>query len=886
MNIIKICHWNANGINQHKFEVEKFLNFTEIDIMLISETHLTTKYNFKIPGYKFYDTKHPSGKAHGGTGILIKQRIKHYFLQEYCTDHLQATSICLDCLGEKITFSAVYCPPRFSITASQFLDFFKTLGNKFLAAGDYNAKHTYWGSRLSSPKGRQLWSALVSNHELDFVSSGSPTYWPTDRSKIPDLIDFGITRNLKREQISAHPCYDLSSDHSPVIISLYHKCQTIERPTSLTNKKTDWLKYKKYISSHLPADTSLKNSYEVETAVQSFNVLIQSAASHATPVPKTNTTGIRLRTFTEIDRLVAEKRRLRREWQQFRSPLLKLKLSAASKKLQRVLQEKSKNNLEDYISNLSISEASNYSLWKATRNMKPPQDLSSPIRLSNGNWARSDEEKGSSFAIHLKNVFQPNQPLNNFQLPVVPFKVQENHLKLKPLEVKNAIMSHLNPKKATGYDLISAKMIIELPGLAVYHLTFLLNAILRLGYFPNVWKISQIIMIPKPGKDLTQISSYRPISLLPTISKLFERLLLSKITPYLNNSSIIPQHQFGFREKHGTIEQVHRIVSEISKAFVEKKYCSAIFLDVAQAFDKVWHDGLIHKIKCSLPTNTHKIFQSYLSNRKFRVKFNSFLSKDFPIEAGVPQGSVLGPVLYLIYTADLPTENHLLISTFADDTAILSSHSNPKIASKILEVHLKSIENWLCDWRIKVNELKSAHVTFTLKKETCPAVKLNGVTIPQTNEAKYLGVHLDRRLTWRRHIEAKRTYLKLKAINIHWLIHKRSKLKLELKVMLYKAILKPIWTYGIQLWGSASISNIELIQRAQSKILRAITGAPWFVRNQNIHSDLNIPMVKDEISSIKKKYSDKLKVHPNYLARNLLLSTNFTRLKRNDSNSV
>ena len=168
-------------------------------------------------------------------------------------------------------------------------------------------------------------------------------------------------------------------------------------------------------------------------------------------------------------------------------------------------------------------------------------------------------------------------------------------------------------------------------------------------------------MIPKPGKDHTNPSSYRPISLLSCLSKLFEKCLLTRINPYLRIHNKIPSHQFGFREKHGTIEQVNRITSEIRSAFENREYCTAIFLDVSQAFDRVWLEGLTHKIRATLPNNTHKLLESYLYDRKFAVRCNSAMSDDYVIRVGVPQGSVLGPTLYVLYTADIPTSNNIHI---------------------------------------------------------------------------------------------------------------------------------------------------------------------------------------------------------------------------------
>lgn len=158
----------------------------------------------------------------------------------------------------------------------------------------------------------------------------------------------------------------------------------------------------------------------------------------------------------------------------------------------------------------------------------------------------------------------------------------------------------------------------------------------------------------------------------------------------------------------------------------------------------------------------------------------------------------------------------LTMSTFADDTAINSRSKCLQQASAQLAAHLDVVEKWLSDWRIKVNEQKCKQVTFTLYRRNCPNVTLNNAVLPQSDEVTYLGVHLDRRLTWRTHIEAKKTHLRLKANSPHWLINTRSPLSLDYKVLLYNSVLKPIWTYGSQLWGSASNSNVEIEPKPRS----------------------------------------------------------------------
>ena len=445
-----------------------------------------------------------------------------------------------------------------------------------------------------------------------------------------------------------------------------------------------------------------------------------------------------------IESLVLEKRRARRDWQNSRSPSTKQKLSQIANKLKKALQDVEEKKNCSFVKNLTNTKRSNYSLWKATKKVKPLAVCDPPLRKPNGTWARSFEEKANVLADHLSTVFQPNPPVDNLSTlghPLEPVEIAEI-LNVSVEELKN-IIKDIQPKKSPGYDGITPEMIINLPHVALALLTQIFNAMLVIGYFPDFWKISEIILISKPGKDLTVPSSYRPISLLPCLSKVFEKILLLKIKPYLISRNIIPDHQFGFRENHGTIEQVNRITGEIRKWFEYKKYCSAIFLDVAQAFDKVWHEGLIYKIKCSLPTSTHKILQSYLSNRKFNVKYVDYITNNHEINAGVPQGSVLGPTLYLIYTADIPQSEKIVTSTFADDTALLSSHSNPAVALRELNNHLRKIETWLNKWRIKVNETKSRHVTFSLREGNCPPVKLNNVVIPQADTVKYLGINIE-----------------------------------------------------------------------------------------------------------------------------------------------
>jgi hypothetical protein len=190
--------------------------------------------------------------------------------------------------------------------------------------------------------------------------------------------------------------------------------------------------------------------------------------------------------------------------------------------------------------------------------------------------------------------------------------------------------------------------------------------------------------------------------------------MLEILRQILQENRILPDYQVGFRQKHSTIEQVHRFTEIIRGTLERKFYCSAVFLDITQAFDNVWHPGLFFKIRKTLPRAYYRTLESYLMDGLFQVKFKDEITTLRKTEAGVPQRSVLGPVLYLIYTSDLPTLDNTTTATIADDTAILATHEEPAIASVKLQANINKNDDWAKKRRFKINESKSTNIIFTL----------------------------------------------------------------------------------------------------------------------------------------------------------------------------
>ena len=250
--------------------------------------HCQGEHPANYKGYSAYktlhnnNTQHPSEKAHGGTGIIIKSSIKHNELPSFQKDYLQATSVAIEDHHGTITTSAVYCPPRHSIAKENFDSLFDALGNRFLAGGHYNAKHTQRGSRLVTARGKNLLKSITTNN-LNYLTTYEPTYWPTDTNKIPDLLDFFITKNISPRHVQINSSAELFSGHSPVIATV--GSAIIENPPNglIHNQLTNWQLFREIFNRSTSASISLKTKADIETATEYLNTSIINAIRSLTP---------------------------------------------------------------------------------------------------------------------------------------------------------------------------------------------------------------------------------------------------------------------------------------------------------------------------------------------------------------------------------------------------------------------------------------------------------------------------------------------------------------------------------------------------------------------------------------------------------------------------
>jgi hypothetical protein len=226
---LQLALWNANGLPTRRI-TENTSFSTKHDLMLISETHFTDKSYLRLPNYTVYHSNHPAGTARGS--------IKHHQLNTNSEGFTRATSVSVEDYTGPLTASAVYLPPKPTVKHEQLAAFYNTLGHRFIAGGDYNAKHTAWGTRLLSPRGREVLKT-IEQLNLNHISSGEPTYWPSDCNKLPDLLVFYVTKGIPRDSALPTSCLDLSSDHSPVLITPSPSVLNQAPPPRLSNSITN-----------------------------------------------------------------------------------------------------------------------------------------------------------------------------------------------------------------------------------------------------------------------------------------------------------------------------------------------------------------------------------------------------------------------------------------------------------------------------------------------------------------------------------------------------------------------------------------------------------------------------------------------------------------------
>ena len=386
----------------------------------------------------------------------------------------------------------------------------------------------------------------------------------------------------------------------------------------------------------------------------------------------------------------------------------------------------------------------------------------------------------------------------------------------------NLILQQMDSKKSIDIYGISTKC-IKLAGPDVIEvLSSIFNRSILEGIFPNALKLAKIIPIHK-GVSQFETSNYRPIFLLPIVSKIFEKLIFNRLNDFLSKHKILSPNQFGFQKNNSTEFAVNAILTKITNAFENKETAYTVFLDFAKAFDTVNSNILISKMEhYGIRGVCLNLFKNYLANRQQCTEINGTISDIEITKCGVPQGSILGPILFLIYINDIVNSSKLLkFYLFADDTTLFYSSKNKAGTEDIVNREIGKVTNWLISNKLSLNIKKSCYLTFSLvKRHQHINIKINNQPIEEKSYTKYLGVIIDNKLTWKDNIK----YINCKLRKGTGILYKiRDFVPRNIMTSLYFSFIQPYVDYNILNWSATNKTNLECIRISLKKAVRIIS---------------------------------------------------------------
>ena len=872
--MLKLAFWNGKGIGEKDVELENMVGELEPDVLCVTETWIQGQddedgYHWPA-GYRIICKSREKTKG-GGVAWLIRNSIKVLEQKSHDPNEkaewLAVKVVMAD--QEPLWLVGCYVPKGEVRWRANFLDQLK--GERMLLCGDFNAK----GPALPYKKdlnssGREIMN-IISTNQLILNGPFVPTH------KLGGTLDLLLTSpdmfHLV-DEIEVGGYY--GSDHKVVSTSV--KLETSrENATRFDYARGRWGMFKEIVRTQLkeaqfPAQATPET---VDQMARRLVEILQRAANAAIPrVP-----AVEVRTWRS-NREIAEVIKERHEYQRLRErtgmPIFGLLANRAHEKYRRLAKVAEEKALNSQLVQLERARRCDLNKFFKIINKLENEETKSgrgvrKIRTENGT-ATTDAQKAEILCRHLEQQFiprtietkDPDAAENRRRVEEI-LKEHQNELGHKPLascqcdisiskqEIRDAIRKL--KMKAPGEDGVS-NMLLKKGGQTLEnYMRRMFNLSLNLGYVPQVWKVAMVVPLPRPGKDLNTVGGYRPVSLLSVIGKLLEALLAARLSSDLERAGVIPKCQSAFRRKHSTVDQTFSLAQRAYMAKARKEVMVATFIDFEGAFNAVWHQGLRYKIlTCkAIPEALTRWLSSFLENRSFKVRVGGTVSRSAAINAGVPQGSALSPILFSLFTADLPGEWSLgdaEVMMFADDVTATATACWPGLAAARVQKKIRAFQRWAERWMLPINPAKCQTLIFGNCRSDV-RVFINGRAIPRVNSAKYLGITFDSKLTFEEHIETIVSKASSRMAILKRLSFKKQTSS-QTKLLMFKAMIRPLWEYSCAAFIASSAAAIQKLQIVQNRCLRMCLNVTMYDRIKvgKLHEDLGIEMVADRFKNL------------------------------------
>lgn len=810
-----LISYNVCGLKQKLDQV--VANLCPYDIIALTESHLTPRIDnseILIPGY-CEPFRRDRDQAWGGVAVYVSHRF--VVKRRMDLENPLLEMVCVEIQDKpKTLIFCIYRPPNTPVGNWQIINDVIEKGieanptTNVIVIGDLN-------DDLLNMQNNHL-KSIINNLGLTQLIS-EPTR-PASQSLLDPIIC-----NKPQLVVSSGTLPPVCSDHIPVYVTLRTQ---VPKQLTYTRKvwnyeQADWTTFHETLENSDWTIPSIDTDVDIICAKYMEN--ISNAINQSVPCKIIK---VRPRDKPWITNNIRHEMRVRdRYYKKYKAKQCETNLTRYRIQRNRVtsLVKSARNDYKIKIANkIKNTYICSKDWWKLGKSLLSDTNSAfsqiPPLLLPDGNYAHGNLEKANILNEYFTSITNINIANN---LPQnVPLFTESifNNITITDGDVLE-ILTNLDITKAIGPDGISPRCLKAGKNILTPHLANLFNLSLIQGKFPTTWKLAHIIPIFKKG-EANLCSNYRPISLLSCVSKIMERAVFKHLYTYLKN--FIVCEQSGFLPQHSTTTQLIEIYDDIVGALDNRQEIHMTFFDISKAFDRVWHDGLIFKLQHSFGIRGNLLLwiTNYLTDRSQKVVMNGVTSNPMNIHAGVPQGSVLGPLLFLCFINDLSSDIINKMRLFADDTCLYVSDNNLLNCLPYTDHDLQQICDWASTWNVNFNATKT--VSMLISRRKIPSsfdISFDNYNIEFYECHKHLGVVLNKLGTWTDHINFLiSSSLKRLSIlrGLKFILDRKS-----LEIM-YSSFLRPCLEYASILWDNCTIEQSNKLENIQLEALRIITG--------------------------------------------------------------
>lgn len=864
-----ILQWNCRGLRANLPDLQILIQKFSPKIICLQETKLVDPNCISIRPYLHLSKPAVASNTlpSGGVSILIHNSISYSPIP--ISSKIPAVAARVS-LHTPISICTLYLHPNIQYTSQDLSDLVNQLPPPVVLLGDFNAHSPCWGDVNLDSRGKEV-ENFIMHANLCLLNSGSPTYYHPAHAT-HTAIDLTLTSPSLLQDLQWTSTEDpLGSDHIPILIQGINHSPNSTTTFYWNFRRADWTLYRNLCEEKITANILSCDG----DCIEEMSNIIYEIAKECIPAKKPNPKKTDKPWFNQTCRDQIKTRKLAfKAMNKSTNPTSINNYRIEKAKTRKIIKDCKRTSWKEYVSKIS-PRTSCKKVWNMIRKISgksihPPsshlikgnQTITEPQEIAD---ILADTFSHNSSTEHYSSSFQAYKQQEEINPPDFTSTNQENYNSpFSADELNNAIEQAKDT--AAGPDCIHYQLIRNLPSTAKLLLLQTFNNMWECDRFPPIWRQAIVLPIPKPGKTHTDPTNYRPISLTSCLCKTFERMLNNRLIWILESQNILSNIQCGFRKNRSTVDHLIRLETYIRKKFLKQHHVVAIFFDLEKAYDTVWNHGILTDIhKIGLRGHLPLFIKNFLYDRQFQVRTNCALSSPHRQETGVPQGSILSVTLFALRINEITKllSSDTEASLFVDDLTIYYSGRQLESVIRHLQTDVNQLVRWCDKNGFKFSPSKTTCVHFTTKRHTPePILFINNSPIPVANEAKFLGITFDRKLTFRSHISQLKTKC-LKASNIIKVIsHYDWGGDQDSLLSIYRALIRSRIDYGSIVYGSARPYLIKQLDTIANQALRLCLGAFRTSPVSSLQIEAHEPPLSLRREKLSLQYATKMSANP------------------------